>query len=71
MEADDLAGEFYRRLVACHQRLGRAEALAVYDRCKRTLSAALGVEPSAETEAARKSLLSEVNIPLYNLHRNW
>ena len=60
LELDDIAEESYRRLMVCHQRLGRrAEALSVYGRCKRTLSATLGVEPSAETEAIRKSLLSE------------
>ncbi len=50
LEADDLVEEFYRRIIICHQRLGRsAEALSVYNRCKKTL-AAYGVEPSEETE---------------------
>ena len=60
LEVDDLAEEFYQRLIICYQRLGRrAEALAAYNRCKNTLLAVLGVEPSVETEAIYKSLLSE------------
>ncbi|UCD58874.1 MAG: alpha/beta fold hydrolase [Candidatus Hydrogenedentota bacterium] len=62
LEADQLAEEFYRRLMLCHQQLGqKAEAIGIYDRCKQTLSAALGIEPAPETEAIRKSLLSEKN----------
>jgi len=52
LEVDDLAEVFYQRLMICHQRNGQvAEALAVYNRCSKTLSAALGVAPSADTEA--------------------
>jgi ATP/maltotriose-dependent transcriptional regulator MalT/DNA-binding SARP family transcriptional activator len=52
LEVDDLAEEFYQRLMICHQRNGQvAEALAVYNRCSKTLSAVLGVAPSADTEA--------------------
>lgn len=62
LEVDDVAEEFYRRLMACYHRLGRrAEALSVYDRCKRMLSATLGTEPSPETEAIRKAILCENN----------
>jgi DNA-binding SARP family transcriptional activator len=50
LETDDLVEEFYRRIILCYQRLGRhAEALSVYNRCKKTLSA-YGVEPSEEME---------------------
>jgi DNA-binding SARP family transcriptional activator len=43
----------------CHQKLGQAtEGIAVYRRCKKTLASVLGVEPSSETEAVRKSLLT-------------
>jgi len=59
LEVDDLAEEFYQRLMICYQRLGRrAEALATYNRCRHTLSAVLGVEPSRETEVIYKSLLT-------------
>ena len=51
LEVDDLAEEFYQRLISCYERLGRrAEALAVYQRCRRTLTA-LGATPSPETES--------------------
>jgi DNA-binding SARP family transcriptional activator len=59
LDADDLAESYYQRMMNCHMRLGRnAEAMAVYNRCKKTL-AAYGVEPSPETEALRKSLLKQ------------
>jgi class 3 adenylate cyclase/DNA-binding SARP family transcriptional activator len=62
LDVDDLAEEFYRRLMVSYQELGRTtDALRVYDRCKRTLSGSLGIEPFAETEAIRKSLLSKKN----------
>ena len=52
LEVDDLAEAFYQRLMVCHQRAGQtAEALAVYDRCRKTLSAILGIAPSPETDA--------------------
>lgn len=51
LEADDLIEEFYRRIIICHQRLGRnAEALSAYNRCKKTL-ASYGIELSSETKA--------------------
>jgi ATP/maltotriose-dependent transcriptional regulator MalT/DNA-binding SARP family transcriptional activator len=59
LEVDNLAEELYRRLMVCHQKLGqRAEALAVYNRCKKTLSSILEIEPSFETEAILKSIKS-------------
>lgn len=43
----------YRRLIAAHQAAGdRAAALRVYQRCRGLLADELGVEPSAETQAA-------------------
>ena len=58
LEADDLAEDLYQRLMTCYHRLGRrAELLSVYERCKRILSASLGIEPSSETKAIRKSVL--------------
>jgi two-component SAPR family response regulator len=60
LEVDNLAEEFYQGLMTCHQHLGqRAEALSVYNCCKRALSLAFGVEPSSRTEAIYRSLLSE------------
>jgi DNA-binding SARP family transcriptional activator len=55
LDIDDLTEEFYQRLMECHHRQGRkAEALAIYERCRRVLSSSLGIRPSAETESIRK-----------------
>lgn len=58
LEADSLADELYRRLMLCHHARGRrAEALEVYRRCRHMLAVVLGIEPSAATQAAYRSLL--------------
>ena len=58
LQADDISEEFYQQMMICYHRLGRiAEGLDTYERCKRVLSAVLGVKPSPKTEAVRKSLL--------------
>jgi YVTN family beta-propeller protein len=50
----------YRRLMQAHAAAGnRAEALRVYDRCRRLLSEELGAYPSPETEAIFRELLRE------------
>jgi ATP/maltotriose-dependent transcriptional regulator MalT/DNA-binding SARP family transcriptional activator len=52
LEADDLSESVYRHLMLCYSELGRrAEAADVYGRCRTTLVARLGVEPSPETRA--------------------
>ena len=57
LEVDNLAEEFYQRLMIGYRTLRRpAEALAVYRRCRQTLAAVLGVAPSAETETIHRSL---------------
>ncbi|MCJ7833550.1 MAG: bacterial transcriptional activator domain-containing protein, partial [Deltaproteobacteria bacterium] len=59
LEVDDNIEELYQNLMICHQRLGqKTEAIAVYHRCRKTLSAALGIEPSSKTQALYRSLLS-------------
>jgi len=61
LEVDNLAEEFYQRLMVCYQRLGQqTEAMRVYKRCRDVLSAVLGIEPSSRTEAIYKSLLKIV-----------
>jgi DNA-binding SARP family transcriptional activator len=57
LEAEPLAETLYYRLMCCYQRLGKpAEALAVYRRCRQTLSTLLGISPSPEIEALRCTL---------------
>ena len=59
LEADDLAEEFYRRLMICYDRLGRrAEALAVYLRCQKILTARLRIDPAPAIQALYHSLKS-------------
>jgi LuxR family maltose regulon positive regulatory protein len=58
LDADPLAEGFYRQLIVCYQRLDRrAEAIEVYSRCRKALSALASVEPSAETRALYQALL--------------
>lgn len=58
LEVDDLAEVFYQRLMVCYHQLGRrSEALAVYRRCRTTLSLILSITPSAATEAIRRRLI--------------
>ena len=58
LQVDDILEEFYQQRMICFHRLGRiAQALDTYERCKRVLSAVLGVKPSPRTEGIRKSLL--------------
>ncbi len=60
LEADDLIEEFYQRLMRCHYSLGcRAEGLSVYNRLKKALSSAFGINPSPKTEEILTSLLAE------------
>ena len=57
IEVDDVAEMFYQRLMICLKQLGRrTDALSVYQRCEKTLSASLGLEPSPETKAIKESL---------------
>ena len=57
LEVDELAEEFYQHLMICHQQLGQhAEAFKVYRRCRDTLSAVLGIDPSPRTETIHKNL---------------
>jgi DNA-binding SARP family transcriptional activator len=59
LEIDDLTEEFYQRLMICYRHLGlRSEALNVYQRCRKTLTAALSIDPSSETRAIYESMVS-------------
>ncbi|MEE8546956.1 MAG: BTAD domain-containing putative transcriptional regulator [bacterium] len=59
LEIDELAEDFYRRLMTCYLKLGqKAEGIAVYNRCKKTLSTILGIVPSSKTELVHDELRS-------------
>jgi LuxR family maltose regulon positive regulatory protein len=58
LEIDPLAEALYRRLMALQSRRGRrADALDTYRQCRTMLAASMGIEPSGETEAARRAVL--------------
>lgn len=58
LEVDSVAEGLYRHLMVCYQRLGRlAEAIEVYNRCRKTLAAVLHVAPSRETTAIYDGLM--------------
>jgi len=60
LEAENLHEQFYQRLMVCHAEIGnRADALAVYERCRAQLAAALHVAPSPSTEALYAALRPE------------
>lgn len=57
LDVDPLSEELYRRLMACHGRVGnRSEALDTYRRCREQLAATLAVAPSVETERLHLAL---------------
>ena len=57
LEVEPLAEELYQRLMLCYRNSGRkAEALAIYQRCRTNLSAGLDLAPSPLTEELRASI---------------
>lgn len=57
LEIDPLYELFYQRLMICYRDTQRkAEALALYQRCRANLFTGLGVTPSLSTEKIRSSL---------------
>jgi ATP/maltotriose-dependent transcriptional regulator MalT/DNA-binding SARP family transcriptional activator len=57
LEVDNLSEELYRRLMLCElKRNETAAALEAYRRCRQMLSVVLGLKPSAETEAAYRTI---------------
>ncbi|HWP59666.1 MAG TPA: BTAD domain-containing putative transcriptional regulator [Candidatus Acidoferrales bacterium] len=54
---DPCAEEVYRRLITVYRHQGRrAEALAVYERCRKNLHTLMGISPAPETESLAKAL---------------
>jgi two-component SAPR family response regulator len=63
LEVDDLPEEFYQQLMICYHKLGQwTEAIKTYHRCKKTVFATLGVEPSPKTQALFRNLTERVRI---------
>jgi len=63
LEVDNLAEEFYWRLMVCYQSLGETvKAIQVYRRLKNVLSSVLGIEPSPKTEALYRTLTEHVKV---------
>lgn len=61
IEVDNLSEELYRRLMLCElKRNEAAAALEAYRRCRHMLSVVLGLKPSAETEAAYRTITGRV-----------
>ena len=57
LEVEPLAEELYQRLMLCYRNSERrAEALAIYQRCRANLSAGLELAPSPLTEELRASI---------------
>jgi LuxR family transcriptional regulator, maltose regulon positive regulatory protein len=57
LELDNLTEALYRGVMICHRELGQpAAALQAYRRCRELFSVVLGLAPSAETEAVRRTL---------------
>jgi LuxR family transcriptional regulator, maltose regulon positive regulatory protein len=65
LDADELTESFYQGLMRCYQGLGRpAEAMSAYRRLHHTLVAALGLNPSADTEALRRQIGTQQQSPV-------
>ena len=60
IEVDGLAERFYQCLMLCLKQHNRkAEAVSVYQRCKKNLTTVLGIHPSLQTESIYQSLLKD------------
>jgi LuxR family maltose regulon positive regulatory protein len=63
LEVDNLAEEFYRRLMVCYENLGETvKAVQVYRRLKSVLSSVLEIPPSPKTEAIYRTLTERVKV---------
>ncbi len=63
LEVDDLAEEFYQHLMTSYYKLGQwTEAIKAYHRCKKMLSASMGIEPSPKTQALYRTLTEGIRV---------
>ncbi len=59
LEVDMLMEEYYRRLMICYWKQDRrAEALALYERCRRILRSRLDIEPCTKTQRLHSQILA-------------
>jgi LuxR family maltose regulon positive regulatory protein len=62
LQVDGLVEDFYQRLMVCHlETHSISEGLSVYRRCRKVLSAILGLKPAPETEALHHTLMGAIN----------
>lgn len=60
LKSDECREDIYRKLMLCHKNMGNYnDALLVYERCRKTLSSLLGINPSAETKALYNEIKAE------------
>jgi LuxR family maltose regulon positive regulatory protein len=58
LETDDLVEEFYERLMICYRQMGlKADVIAVFKRCSKTLKDAFDVKPSDQLRRIYQSLI--------------
>jgi adenylate cyclase len=61
---DPLRENVYRQVMVYHYRLGqRAQALRAYERCQQAVTATLGVDPTASTQALHTCILRDEPFP--------
>lgn len=60
LSIDPLSEELYCELIRCHGRSGnKAQALDTYQKCRKMLKEALGIQPSSKTEQMRKTYIPQ------------
>jgi DNA-binding SARP family transcriptional activator len=60
LTVDDCSEDCYQGAMVCLEQLGRkSDAMALFEQCRKTLDAKLGIGPSPQTEARGRSLRSQ------------
>jgi DNA-binding SARP family transcriptional activator len=58
IDVDSLQENFYRKIIDCYISMGmRAEAITVYNNCKKVIESVFGIEVSSETQDAYNKLM--------------
>jgi len=67
LDVDEFAEEYYQYLMISYHRLGQpVKAIEVYRRCRKTLSAELGIEPSLKTQSIYQNIIKNLKIKSSN-----